>query len=756
MFDFKTLTYYGAAGGVGICLGILLLTFSWLQPDTRSARSSAVAILILSLALIVAAYGPLLPRGVMVLGTNMMLIGAGVVMHSGFVAFCEDRKPRIDWHGWAIVAATAFPFWYWGFVEPDGHFRSAVFSFAVAAITGRTTISLVGHARGLLDSTAIRTMGLLFAIVAIWMTVRGFMSAFAEAPAPLQRGNNPTTWDTVLAFILLISLITAATIWLEISRLRSKMDDMDIHGGSVLGAIGSTRTKLLLLWGTAMVLNIGIISGVCVLYMVFFEAEKDRLTRTTELANDAFVEYTAQVVKRVDTVLHSARSFYQRTRSLSETGRFVAGLQVERSVLDNVYLIDTEGRVVLSPDPAAIGRSVADRAYYPFHRGTTADEMFVSPVERGWATGKYNFLIMRRIDNPDGSFGGLVLATVAPEEFSRYYGRMLPGAGMLASLLGSTDHKLRARAPAPLPDLWSQELESPIWAALKTSSSGSFENVSAVDGVRRNMVYRQVPGLPLVMLTGFSADDLIEGVLDRTKWLAAGATVVLGAILGLAALLTVEILRRDEQDRFMSMLNHELKTPLAVIRMSLGDESLPVGVRERVTRSVTDMNAIVERSLQADRLRHGHIQINRQECPVGELLASLVSDSVSPAHINLEVDELPMVTTDAQLLGVILGNLIDNALKYGAPGKPVTVNAGQAARKTKPGVSIAVTNRPGAAGMPDARKVFRKYYRAPGAHSKTGSGLGLHISAGLADKLGGHLSYVPSPDEVRFELWLPS
>ena len=102
-----------------------------------------------------------------------------------------------------------------------------------------------------------------------------------------------------------------------------------------------------------------------------------------------------------------------------------------------------------------------------------------------------------------------------------------------------------------------------------------------------------------------------------------------------------------------------------------------------------------------------------------------------------------------------MANLIDNALKYGAADGEVRVTAKEAFSKGRQGLQIDVTNPCGTAGMPDPNQVFRKYYRAPGAHGKTGSGLGLYIAAGFAEKLGGRLHYRPAVDEVKFELWSP-
>jgi signal transduction histidine kinase len=122
----------------------------------------------------------------------------------------------------------------------------------------------------------------------------------------------------------------------------------------------------------------------------------------------------------------------------------------------------------------------------------------------------------------------------------------------------------------------------------------------------------------------------------------------------------------------------------------------------------------------------------------------------------MAVGEVAPVRTDPQLFSVIVSNLIDNALKYCATDALVEVRIDSALQRGIPGVLVEVSNLSGPAGMPDPRKVFRKYYRAPGAHGKIGSGLGLHIAAGFAKKLGGRLRYLPTDEKVKFTLWIPA
>jgi signal transduction histidine kinase len=747
VFDFKTLTYYGVAGALSFCLSVLLFAFARYQPGTRSAKSVAAAILVLAVGYTGAAYAPSLPTWALRLGTNMMLLSAGAIMYSGYSAFCLDRQPEFDRLGWAIVGLTAIPFWYWGFVEPDGNYRSAVYSFAAAAINGRTAVVFFKTAYRQKNVAPVWFLTALFAVLTLWMSARGVLSLLAQGHDPVVRGTNPTTWTTVFAYIILITLGTVATLWLEISDPRRSSTDPALDRTSVLGSIGRARSKLLLLWGTVIALNVGILGGLGVAFTRFYDSEKAKLSETAELASEAFVQHTAQTTRRVDAMLLSVKHFYQRTRSIQETRQFLASLQFDRSLIDQISLIAPDGTVVHSDAPAANGRSVINRV--------DGDQIFISAIEKSPVSGQRQLTLSRRLNNPDQSFVGIVSATVSPKVFSRYYQELIVGADSVVALVGMQDRRLRARVPEGNDESWLRPIESPLWDAFSASPTGSFESTSAIDGIRRISVYRQIPDLPLLMVTGFSATDLMRNVIGRIQWLGVGSIVGLVATIILAVLLTLEIRRRDEQDRFMSMLSHELKTPLSVIRMALSGASFGAGMKEPVQRALGDMNDIIERTLQADRLQQGRVSVVPERCTIEIMLESIVVTCSNPQRIDLQIAEELVVQTDAQLLRIILGNLIENGLKYGPPDCQVLVKAEQENFRRQAGVRITVTNPPGAAGMPDPRQVFRKYYRAPAAHGKTGSGLGLHIASGFAAKIGGRLSYVPDTDTVKFELWIP-
>jgi len=215
--------------------------------------------------------------------------------------------------------------------------------------------------------------------------------------------------------------------------------------------------------------------------------------------------------------------------------------------------------------------------------------------------------------------------------------------------------------------------------------------------------------------------------------------------------------RRDEQTHFLHMLMHELKTPLAVIDMALHTRTDPEKSAAYASRAVVDMKAILERCIDADQIEEGATEAKAERVDVVRLLNELVfSQNIPAERLQLHMATVPDVLTDRQYARIILGNLLDNALRYSDGRTPVEVHVMSSdGPDGAPGVTVTFSNRPGTAAWPEPHKVFQKYYRSTGAQSQSGTGLGLFLVASLANRIGAYCRYAPDERRVRFVLWLP-
>jgi signal transduction histidine kinase len=225
-----------------------------------------------------------------------------------------------------------------------------------------------------------------------------------------------------------------------------------------------------------------------------------------------------------------------------------------------------------------------------------------------------------------------------------------------------------------------------------------------------------------------------------------------------------EAQRRQTQSRFMTMLMHEVKTPLSIVQLasaslarSIAPDSKDTARIQSIDRAVEDLNGLMERCGQADRLAEGadqaklQMQTFRLQTLIGDVL-----ESVGAERIEVRAQGQVWLKSDYQYLRLILLNLLGNALKYSASRSTVVLNISAAERDGVAGLVVQVENQLGAAGYPDPGKVFSRYYRAEGARSQMGAGLGLWLSQEVARQLGTEISLRTQPGCVVFAFWMPT
>lgn len=241
----------------------------------------------------------------------------------------------------------------------------------------------------------------------------------------------------------------------------------------------------------------------------------------------------------------------------------------------------------------------------------------------------------------------------------------------------------------------------------------------------------------------------------RIRWVEAERTAARIATERAQALAEHERAEREQQRRFLAMLTHELKTPLAVIRMQMGTPNASLSMQQHAERAVDEINSLVERCALVSRIEDRQLPLDRQSCRLAELLGELICREGVHERIELSLQPVPDLPSEPLLLRTVLGNLIDNGIKYAPASAKLRLSLAPHQKGGATGLLLRFCNPVGVAGHPDPERLFDKYYRAPGAHAHAGSGLGLYIVRELTTMLGGDVRYLPTASEVCFELWLP-
>ena len=199
---------------------------------------------------------------------------------------------------------------------------------------------------------------------------------------------------------------------------------------------------------------------------------------------------------------------------------------------------------------------------------------------------------------------------------------------------------------------------------------------------------------------------------------------------------------------FISIVSHELKTPVALIKgyvstlrredarwdRSIVDESLAV-IEDEADR----LSHLIENLLDASRLQAGGMALNRSDILISEMakrLAERFSTQTSRHTISFNFpDDFPVVLADENRIRQVLNNLISNAIKYAPEGEIII--SGQV-RDDK--VIVCVRDQGPGIAHDDIPHVFDRFYRAPDMANKTqGAGLGLYLTRSIIEAHGGHI-----------------
>ncbi|MDE3024291.1 MAG: GAF domain-containing protein [Acidobacteriota bacterium] len=257
-----------------------------------------------------------------------------------------------------------------------------------------------------------------------------------------------------------------------------------------------------------------------------------------------------------------------------------------------------------------------------------------------------------------------------------------------------------------------------------------------------------VEGAPVAVL------PFADGAVER--WLAVRAVAfgqgLVYALRDVTADRELERLRSE----FVATASHELRTPLAAVYGAIRslrrtDVKMPAEQQELFLEMIENeserLRTLVDQLLIAGRLDAGVIEVSIRAVELGPVIDDAVRAArmTAPESIAFEVGGESDVAApaDRDLLLQVLGNLVDNAVKYSPGGGVVAI----ATRNGRRGATLAVSDQ--GVGIPPElhERIFEKFFRVdPGQRSGVGgTGLGLYIAAELTRRMGGRLTVDSTP-----------
>ncbi|BAQ47166.1 MULTISPECIES: sensor domain-containing diguanylate cyclase [Methylobacterium] len=308
---------------------------------------------------------------------------------------------------------------------------------------------------------------------------------------------------------------------------------------------GPQAVRVSIVLGLLAPLGMLVVSG-----FMLYEMRRDMWQRAEETSRSLLEVVERDIARNIEITDLALQGLIAKVENPAVAG---APEDLRRLVLfDRVVTADGFGILVLFDEhgtgilnsryPSGAGGTFEDRDYFQVHRRDPDAGLYVSKPYLSRLSGAYTVAFSRRIAKPDGSFGGVAVATLKLSHFTQILEKLDLGRDSSINLVREDGIRI-VRFPYDVRDVGSDLSAMPNFQRALRERTGSFADWAARDRVHRLFTFKPVGSLPLLLALGVSTQEIEAGW--RAKALVIGGTLLaLFCVALLLALLCGRELRR--------------------------------------------------------------------------------------------------------------------------------------------------------------------------------------------------------------------
>jgi PAS domain S-box-containing protein len=326
------------------------------------------------------------------------------------------------------------------------------------------------------------------------------------------------------------------------------------------------------------------------------QAIQSRLRENANLAK-VLEEHAARILHNADVTLRFLTHEAERAGLDIDLRARLSEFGVKSEVYVQSGLIDERGDLISTTAPSTRRFNIADREHFRVHVANDKVGLFIGPPLVNRIAGQMTMQLSRRINKPDGRFGGVAAILLDPAYFAEFYLRLESGENDMIALIGR-DQVIRAARIGQRTVFGDTYAEPELWNRMQSLATNAFVGTSADGGAAWLYSYRVLKDFPLAVVVRKappSADEIAESL----EYMIGGWVLTL-LILG-TGLLSIRTVVRERNDA--------LARAHSALRLTVANTELEKQLAA---------NAVTQRQLseQLDRVRIGEAR--------NELLASIV------------------------------------------------------------------------------------------------------------------------------------
>ncbi len=445
----------------------------------------------------------------------------------------------------------------------------------------------------------------------------------------------------------------------------------------------------------------------------------------------------------------------------AEMNAFLARLQERLPMTDALRMANESGYISASPDRVPADLSVADRDYFTRLQNDPQAGLVISQPVASRVNGKWVLVFARRLLSCTGEFKGIVYASVAIDWFTQKFRALEVGPNGAVVMRGNASRDFDLLARFPTAGFVGQTKVSDTFRATISAvpHAGTYQARAGADSVLRTFSYQAVGKYPFITLVGLATEDYLgDWWREGVKLTALGLMFALATTVGGLAMLrtwralelrTEELARSNaDLEQFAYVSSHDLQTPLHnIVNFT---QLLGQRYRGRLDEDADEFIGYIvngaKRMSQMISDLHDYAQISgtgRVSVPVdlGAVVKAVLSRLATPltaVGAEVRVGRLPIVSAEPLQMQRLFENLIDNAIRYHHPDRPLRIEI--EAQPAGDRLWRLVIRDNGVGISPDYyERIFVIFQRLEPMKYPNGTGIGLAICRRIVYRFGGRI-----------------
>jgi signal transduction histidine kinase len=225
----------------------------------------------------------------------------------------------------------------------------------------------------------------------------------------------------------------------------------------------------------------------------------------------ALEQYAIRTIHNADAILQLAKIEYVNHESLEHFKENLGHVSIDKEFSNGLGIVDTSGKLLYSDFNFSSDTvlNFRDREYFQHHLKHAEDSLFISGPLRSKTINRGVIILSRRINRPDGSFGGVVALQIEPSIFTSFYQGAELKQKDIISLIFSDGRTLARRTGAK--SSYGEDIsKSPLFRNVAINPTGFYFAKDALQGVPTFFSYRKLEHFPIIATVGKSEEDVLE------------------------------------------------------------------------------------------------------------------------------------------------------------------------------------------------------------------------------------------------------